>query len=166
VGKMTMLTDRPNPVYLAKFSAEGKPEGFLLEGVNYKTPEEKQAKIAEGYNVQLTQEEWEYYTNNRGMGDNGTGYIRDPETGKPVSAPPIVYTKAELANMAASKYEAIMKDYDNQIMQASFKQDDELVQELMDEKQEYVDEYNQILTDIENGVITKPDQMNNEEEAQ
>ena len=40
--------------YLGKFSAEGKPEGFLLEGVNYKTKEEKAEKMAEGW-VELTQ---------------------------------------------------------------------------------------------------------------
>ena len=27
--------------YLGKFSAEGTPEGFLLEGINYKTQEKK-----------------------------------------------------------------------------------------------------------------------------
>ena len=29
------------------------------------------------------------------MGDNSTGYIRDPKTGKPVSAPPAPPVKAE-----------------------------------------------------------------------
>ena len=38
--------------------------------------------------TEISDEDYQHYVGNRGTGDNGTGYIRDPKTGKPVSAPP------------------------------------------------------------------------------
>lgn len=146
-------------VYLGKFSAEGKPEGFLLEGVNYKTPEEKAQKIAEGW-VELTQEEWEYYTNNRGYGDNGTGYIRNPKTGKPVSAPKRVYTKTELAEMARSKCVSVVNQNETEIAKAvAVGGQDDYVQELREEIAEAKAKYSKQLDDIEAGIITEPEQL-------
>jgi hypothetical protein len=150
--------------YLGKFSAEGKPEGFLLEGINYKTAEKKAELMAQGY-VELTQEEWEYYTNNRGSGENGTGYIRDPQTGKPVSAPPRVYTKAELANMANGQAEAELAELNNEIILAQANGDTELVAELNEEKQAVTARYAELLTKIDNGEITDPSQLAPAEEA-
>ena len=162
---MGILRPSSPPIYLGKFSAEGKPEGFLLEGINYKSTEEKAAKLAEGY-VQLNQEEWEYYTNNRGYGENNTGYIRDPQTGKPVSAPPIVYTKIDLVNMAKGKYEGQIRSYDNEILLAQANEDAELVAELREEKQAVLDEYAKMLDDIDKGIITDPSQINTEEQEE
>ena len=151
--------------YLGKFSAEGKPEGFLLEGVNYKTPEEKAEKMAEGW-VELTQEEWEYYTNNRGYGDNGTGYIRDPETGKPVSAPKRVYPKTELAEIARSQCTSVVTANENEIAKAvALGGQDDYVAELREEIAEAEAKYADQLAKIESGEITEPDQLyKNEEE--
>ena len=146
--------------YLGKFSAEGKPEGFLLEGVNYKTKEEKERKMAEGW-VELTQDEWEYYTNNKGMGDNGTGYIRDPQTGRPVSAPPRVYTKMELANMAKGQCDSSLNQIDAEIMKIKTVNPSatDVIEELQAERKHVLDVYDENLTKIENGEITKPDQI-------
>ena len=150
--------------YLGKFSAEGKPEGFLLEGVNYKTPEEKAEKMAEGW-VELTQEEWEYYTNNRGYGDNGTGYIRDPETGKPVSAPKRVYMKTELAEIARSQCTSVVTANENEIAKAvALGGQDDYVAELREEIAEAEAKYADQLAKIESGEITEPDQLYNKEE--
>lgn len=66
--------------YLAKFDASGACRAIYLAGT-------KSAGEAAGC-VEISDEEWAYYIGNRGQGDNGTGYIRDPKTGKPVSAPP------------------------------------------------------------------------------
>jgi hypothetical protein len=150
-----MATNR----YLGKFDENGKPEGFLLEGVHYHNAEEKAAKIAEGYNVDLTQEEWEYYTGNRGEGDNGTGYIYDRETGKPVSAPPRVYTKSELADMAYAHCQSDCTEVDNQIIMAQANGDTELVAELQEEKQGYLTKYQDVLDKIEAGQITNPEEL-------
>lgn len=150
--------------YLGKFSAEGKPEGFLLEGVNYKTPEEKAEKMAEGW-VELTQEEWEYYTNNRGYGDNGTGYIRDPETGKPVSAPKRVYTKTELAEIARSQCTSVVTANENEIAKAvALGGQDDYVAELREEIAEAEAKYAEQLAKIESGEITEPSQLYDKEE--
>ncbi len=66
--------------YLAKFDDGGVCRAIYLAGT-------KNAGEAAGC-VEISDEEWAYYIGNRGQGDNGTGYIRDPKTGKPVSAPP------------------------------------------------------------------------------
>lgn len=66
--------------YLAKFDDGGVCRAIYLAGT-------KNAEDAVGC-VEISDEEWAYYIGNHGMGDNGTGYIRDLKTGKPVSAPP------------------------------------------------------------------------------
>ncbi|AME03303.1 hypothetical protein [Selenomonas sp. oral taxon 136] len=73
--------------YLAKFNSSGCRETTVVSGVHYTTDEERQAYIDDGY-IPISDEDYQHYIGNRGMGDNGTGYLRDPKTGKPVSAPP------------------------------------------------------------------------------
>lgn len=73
--------------YLAKFDATGRRETTIVKGVHYATDEERQKYINDGY-IPISDEDYQYYIGNRGAGDNGTGYIRDTKTGKPVSAPP------------------------------------------------------------------------------
>ena len=72
--------------YLSKFDNAGRIKGS--EPLGMSMPESEQAKYeADGY-IQISVEDWNTYMGNNGWGDNGTGYIRDPKTGKPVSAPP------------------------------------------------------------------------------
>ena len=73
--------------YLAKFGASGHRETTVVSGVHYTADEERQKYIDDGY-IPISDEDYQHYVGNRGMGDNGTGFIRDPKTGKPVSAPP------------------------------------------------------------------------------
>ena len=73
--------------YLAKFDSSGHRETTVVKGVHYATDEERQKYINDGY-IPISDEDYQHYIGNRGAGDNGTGYIRDPKTGKPVSAPP------------------------------------------------------------------------------
>ena len=73
--------------YLAKFDAVGHRETTVVSGVHYATDEERQKYLDGGF-IPITDEDYQYYIGNRGMGNNGTGYIREPNTGKPVSAPP------------------------------------------------------------------------------
>ena len=80
--------------YLAKFGASGHRETTVVSGVHYTADEERQKYIDDGY-IPISDEDYQYYIGNRGMGDNGTGYIRDPKTGKPVSAPPAPPVKSE-----------------------------------------------------------------------
>lgn len=148
--------------YLGKFDENGKAESFLLEGIHYKTAEEKAAKMAEGY-VELTQEEWEYYTNNKGMGDNGTGYLRDPATGKPVSAPKVTYTADQLSQMAYSIVNSKNTEIDKQIVLAQAEGDTEYITELKNLKEAYAKKYQTILTQISEGKITEPSQISFED---
>ena len=72
--------------YLAKFDANGNRGATIpLDGTI--SADEIKSYESKGY-VIISAEDWGYYIGNRGTGDNGTGYIRDPKTGKPVSAPP------------------------------------------------------------------------------
>ena len=72
---------------LSKFDGNGRRQATVLDGVHYRNEMERQDYIAQGYLV-ITEEDYAYYVGWRGLGDNGTGYVRDPKTGKPVSAPP------------------------------------------------------------------------------
>ena len=72
---------------LSKFDAHGVRIATVLSGVHYTSDEERQKYINDGY-IPISDEDYQHYIGNRGMGDNGTGYVRDPQTGKPVSAPP------------------------------------------------------------------------------
>ena len=72
---------------LSKFDAHGVRIATVLSGVHYTSDEERHKYINDGY-ISITEEDYQHYIGNRGAGDNGTGYIRDPQTGKPVSAPP------------------------------------------------------------------------------
>lgn len=74
--------------YLAKFDSSGHHETTVVKGVHYDTDKERQAYISDGY-IPISDEDYQHYIGNRGAGDNGTGYIRDTKTGKPVSAPPV-----------------------------------------------------------------------------
>lgn len=80
--------------YLAKFDTTGHRETTVVGGVHYTTDEERQKHLDDGY-IPISDEDYQHYIGNRGAGDNGTGYIRDPQTGKPVSAPPAPPVEAE-----------------------------------------------------------------------
>lgn len=80
--------------YLAKFDAVGHRETTVVSGVHYATDEERQKYLEDGYIV-ISDEDYQHYIGNRGAGDNGTGYIRDLQTGKPVSAPPAPPVESE-----------------------------------------------------------------------
>ena len=80
--------------YLLQFDQNGVCVASICHGVHYTTKDEEQSYLKEGY-VSVTEEDYHHYIGNRGAGDNGTGYIRDPQTGKPVSAPPAPPVEAE-----------------------------------------------------------------------
>ena len=72
---------------LSKFDARGVRVATVVSGIHYTTDEGRQVYINDGY-IPISDEDYQHYIGNRGAGDNGTGYIRDQQTGKPVSAPP------------------------------------------------------------------------------
>lgn len=89
-------------MYVAKFNSRGSCmeiyEDRMFPGV-------KEKMLADGY-VEISEVERDYYVGNHGAGDNGTGYVRDMTTGKPVSAPPAPEPSVE------SKIERLSADYE------------------------------------------------------
>ena len=79
---------------LSKFDKNGNRMETAISSIHYNTEEERQTYINDGY-IPVSEEDYQHYIGNRGAGDNGTGYIRDPKTGKPVSAPPAPPVEAE-----------------------------------------------------------------------
>ena len=90
-------------MYLAKFDKNGYRTATYISA-EY-TDEQKSQMYADGF-VDLSEDDWNYYVGNHGAGDNGTGYVRDMTTGKPVSAPPAPEPSVE------SKIEQLSADYE------------------------------------------------------
>lgn len=125
--------------YLCEFDETGRRKASIpftmLE--KYGGKEELKEK---GY-IEVSNEDYQYYVGNKGQGDNGTGYIRDSETGKPISAPAREITLEEKVNALKAEYEANTKAIDEAIQIAKNNSDDEYVMELQQERQNTLDEY-------------------------
>jgi len=90
--------------YLAKFDANGH-RGATIPIDETISADEIKSYEAHGY-VIISAEDWGYYVGAHGIGDNGTGYIRDAIMGKPVSAPPappVETTEEPMANVPETK---------------------------------------------------------------
>lgn len=135
--------------YLAKFDAVGHRETTVVSGVHYATDEERQKYLDGGF-IPITDEDYQYYIGNRGMGDNGTGYVRDPKTGKPVSAPAYTPTQEERANQLAVSYAARVQELNNEIVAAMADGDEDLITELKAEKGKALEAYQKALEGIKN----------------
>ena len=124
--------------YLCKFDSDGK------RGATYPTAglteEEKQEKIADGY-VEISEEDWNYYVGNNGNGANGTGYIRDAKTGKPVDAPAYVPTKEEKLAALDSQYDNDKAELTRYFTEAALAGDTDMQEELRAELEELNTEY-------------------------
>ena len=118
--------------YLCKFDNKGyRRETYL--SCEY-TDEQRKAMLADGY-VEISEEEWNYYVGNKGMGDNGTGYIRGKD-GKPISAPVRVPTKAEKIAQLENQYNTQKAEIKGYLMEAILSDDTDTITEL---KQEMAD---------------------------
>ena len=127
--------------YLCKFDNQGyRHETYLSCEYN---DEQKQEMFDRGF-VEIDEEEWNYFVGNKGEGDNGTGYIRDPQTGKPTSAPPYVPSKGEKLTRLESEYQqekAKLEDYFNTaLLMDDTETQDELKEELADLEAWYAEE--------------------------
>ena len=71
-------------MYIAKFNSRGSCMEIYEDNM---FPEVKAEMLTNGC-FEISDTERDYYVGDMGAGDNGTGYIRDAVTGKPVSAPP------------------------------------------------------------------------------
>ena len=99
IEKELPIVETKPRTYLCKFTKNGR-RGETHLSVDY-TDEQKADMLKNGF-IEIDEEEWSYYVGNKGMGDNGTGYIR--VDGKPVSAPPHVPTKEEKLVQLENEY--------------------------------------------------------------
>jgi hypothetical protein len=134
--------------YLCKFDENGR-RGETYLSCEY-SDEEKQEMFNKGF-VEIDESEWNYYVGNMGEGDNGTGYIRDPQTGKPVSAPPYVPSKEEKLSKLEAEYEQESAELEKYYNKANIKNDTELMAELRDEMANLESEYEAKRKEIEEG---------------
>ena len=126
--------------YVCKFDEKGyRHETYL--SCEY-TEEQKAEMIAKGC-VEIDEDEWNYYVGNKGMGDNGTGYIRDPKTGKPISAPAHVPTKEDLLTQLENEYKQEKAKIEGYFATALLMDDTETQAELKEEMAELDDWYNE-----------------------
>lgn len=108
-------------------------DGSIIEsGVHFTVPYDVAQMKADGY-IEISKEDWEYYIGLRGSGDNGTGYIRDPKTGKPVSAPAYVPTVGEKVEALDNQYAADKKVLANYYLDAALAGDTDTQNALRDE---------------------------------
>ena len=69
--------------------------------------------------IQISEEDFTKYMLGSSGGDNGTGYIRDLNTGQAVSAPARVYSFDEQLAQIQSKHSAAMKELEASFINAS-----------------------------------------------
>lgn len=128
-----IINDTPKPlIYLCKFDENGR-RGETRLGVEY-SDEQKQEMFTQGF-VEISEEDWNYYVGNKGMGDNGTGYVRGKD-GKPVSAPAYVPSKAEKIAQLENQYNTQKEEIKGYLMEAILSDDTDTMSEL---KQEMAD---------------------------
>ena len=94
-------------IYLSKFNSAGHRTVSVPVDITL-SDTRKAELLADGY-IEISKEDWEYYIGVHGNGDNGTGYMRDPKTGKPVSAPAYVPTVEEKVAALDNQYETDKK---------------------------------------------------------
>ena len=134
--------------YLCKFDNDGR-RGETYLSCEY-TEEQKKAMIADGF-VEISEEDWDYYVGNRGAGDNGTGYVRDAKTGKPVSAPAHVPTKEEKLAQLDAQYDADKAQLREYVTNALLAGDDDLLADIQSEMTAIDEEYEAERQAIMNG---------------
>lgn len=133
--------------YLSKFDAEGKRiSSYPLDVLM--TAETIESMKSEGF-IEISEEDWNYYIGNYGMGKNGTGYVRDAKTGKPVDAPAYVPTVGEKMSEIKTNYESQIDALKGSLATATLAGDDDLVADLKAEYAELMAEYQNALKGVE-----------------
>ena len=135
-------------MYLIKFDEEGKKNAAVPLALADDWGGEEKLK-SEGY-IEISDEDWNYYTGNMGDGDNGTGYIRDSATGKPISAPARVITLEERANALKLACDTDIQAIDNAIDVATKNGNVERVAELQEMRKQRIQQYSNELEELTN----------------
>lgn len=132
--------------YFCKFNEKGEREASVPSTMvdNYGG---KEKLLNDGY-IEIIDEDYQYYVGNKGQGDNGTGYIRDSTTGKPISAPARVITLEEQANALKSACDTDIQAIDNAIDVATKNNNTERVAELQEMRRQRIQQYADELEDL------------------
>lgn len=130
--------------YFCKFNENGEREASVPSTMVDRYGEKL---ISDGY-IEISDEDYQYYVGNRGQGDNGTGYIRDSTTGKPISAPARVITLEEQANALKSACDTDVQAIDNAIDVATKNGNTERVAELQEMRQQRIQQYSDELENL------------------
>ena len=132
---------------LCKFDAQGKRiSSYPLDVLM--TAETIEPMKSDGY-IEINESHWNYYVGNYGAGKNGTGYIRDAKTGKPVDAPAYVPTVGEKMSEIKANYESQIDALKESLATATLAGDDDLVADLKAEYAELMAEYQNALKGVE-----------------
>lgn len=123
--------------YLCLFDENGK-RGETYLSCEY-SAEKKQKMLEKGF-VEISEEDWNFYVGNKGMGDNGTGYIRGKD-GKPVSAPAHVPTKEEILAQLDAQYDADKAQLREYVTNALLAGDNDLLADIQAEMTAIDEEY-------------------------
>lgn len=123
-------------MYLCKFDTDGKRTATVLDGVHFSTAAEKQKYLDDGY-IETSDDDYAYYVGNRGAGANGTGYVRDMTSGKPVDAPAVVVSddekKARALAELDNQYKADKNELSTQYLDAAMTGDTDTMTAIKDE---------------------------------
>lgn len=130
--------------YFCKFNENGEREASVPSTMVDRYGEKL---ISDGY-IEISDEDYQYYVGNRGQGDNGTGYIRDSTTGKPISAPARVITLEEQVNALKSACDTDVQAIDNAIDVATKNGNTERVAELQEMRQQRIQQYSDELENL------------------
>lgn len=135
-------------MFIAKFDKNGyRCETYIA--TEY-TEEQKTQMYADGF-VDLSEDDWNYYVGNMGAGDNGTGYVRDMTTGKPVSAPPAPKpSKAQRISQLEQDYSKARFELGTYYMEAVLDGNVEVQKDLQTEMADVKAEYEEAVTAIMN----------------
>jgi len=111
------------------------------------TPEDKKSELIEQGYIEGNAYDMSIYSNTTG-GANGTGYLRDSETGEPIDAPPYVPTKIEIADWLYDKTSQEIKSIENAMTLALINNDANL-ENLRTERETLVEEYKEALAELQ-----------------
>ena len=131
--------------YLSKFDSNGRRiTSYPLDN----SIDDKKAELIADGQIEISEEDWNYYVGNQGNGKNGTGYIRGAD-GKPISAPPYIPTKEEKAAQLYAELQSDLDEINRAIYDAVADDDNELATDLRHEKTDRLEQYQADLAGLE-----------------
>ena len=131
--------------YIIKFDETGKRVNTYLS--NEYAADDLAKMLGNGY-VYVNEDDFQIYIGNKGMGDNGTGYIRGKD-GIPTSAPAYVASQEEKANAISQTYKAQISELKDALVTATLAGNNVLIESLKSDYADAMKEYQTALKGVE-----------------